>query len=137
MLAQNFKTAADLGLSDRQFEALLQVLGMLEREEIAHTARGNTISPDFVKSAPPVGFNMWAVYGETDCGTVCCICGWAEHVGRLPRGSLWAKSNMNRNLAGLFDPSGVDMVKVTPAQAAIALRSFLSTGDPCWSDAVR
>lgn len=34
MLAQNFKTAADLDLADAEFEALVKVLGMLERGEI-------------------------------------------------------------------------------------------------------
>lgn len=31
MLAQNFKTPADLDLSDKEFASLVKVLGMLER----------------------------------------------------------------------------------------------------------
>lgn len=31
MLAQNFKTAVNLGISDAQFDTLVLVLGMLER----------------------------------------------------------------------------------------------------------
>src|SRR5271170_4836651 len=73
MLAQNLKTPADLGIEDKWFEALLKLLGMLERGELQHTstAKLKPLSDDRVN--PQVGlFNMnrWSVAFE--CGTVCC-----------------------------------------------------------------
>jgi hypothetical protein len=35
MLAQNFKTAAELDLSDAEIKALVKVLGILERGELS------------------------------------------------------------------------------------------------------
>lgn len=41
MLAQNFKTPADLKIDDDDFEALVKVLGMFERAEVpGHLFRG-------------------------------------------------------------------------------------------------
>ena len=36
MLAQNFKTADELGLEPDHYEALIKLLGMFERNEIEH-----------------------------------------------------------------------------------------------------
>ena len=40
MLAQNFKTPADLEITDIVFEALVKVLGMLERQEFSFGEAG-------------------------------------------------------------------------------------------------
>lgn len=73
MLAQNFRTAADLGISDAELGALITVLGMLERGELVYAPHNNSTVPN--------GFNMGSVDHQTDCGTVACICGWARFIG--------------------------------------------------------
>jgi hypothetical protein len=137
MLAQNFKTPDDLGISDKEFDALFKVLGMLERGEIKHRAHGKT------RPAPTgkfVGFNMAAFFGDTGCGTVACICGWAEHIGKLD-GMLIDKRLVNKGLNALFEPNphgGVQiaMDAIRADEAAIALRNFLTHGEPRWAEAL-
>lgn len=131
MLARNFKTPADLGISNAEFEALAKVLGMLERGDI-----------------PEREFNMARIRGKTSCGTVACICGWASIVSdgrafpmREMPGERWypisSFSALPKSLRDLF---GVDNMKVcfegTRQSAAIALRSYLTTGEPRWAEAL-
>src|SRR4051812_3552769 len=80
MLAQNFKTAADLGISETELEALVRVLGMLERDEVKHVeVKGDmqfyredrTPTQDFL-------FNMDNVYCVADCKTAACIAGTSD-----------------------------------------------------------
>lgn len=122
MLAQNLKTPADLGITDAEFDALAKVLGMLERGELTHTD----------KRAPtvPNGFNMGVVKTKTDCGTVCCIYGWACTL------CDWHTS-ISHDLFTVFCPPNIGKYSaITPAQAAIALRSYLTHGDPRWDEAL-
>lgn len=140
MLAQNFKTPADLGIQDKWFEALLKLLGMLERGELRHTStvKLKPLCDDRVR--PEVGlFNMnrWSVAFE--CGTVCCLGGTAEAIGGFRFG------RMPEKLVHLFHP-GQESHKVlhraggyetiTMEQAAIALRNYLSSGEPRWEEAL-
>lgn len=117
MLAQNFKAAATLGISDVEFEALVKVLGMLERGEITRKM-----------------FTM-ADYGNPECGTPACILGWTW--------TIVDSQAMTRprpvNLARVFYPNldGCDAAyAATPVQAAIALRNYLTTGEPRWAEAL-
>jgi hypothetical protein len=61
VLAQNFKTAKELGLADAEVEALVAVLGMLERGDIARAE-----------------FHMG--HFRHECRTPSCISGWAHHI---------------------------------------------------------
>lgn len=61
MLANNFMTPSALGISDVEFDALVKVLGMLERREI-----------------PDDEFTMRRV--QHPYRTPACLCGWANHV---------------------------------------------------------
>lgn len=129
MLAQNFKTPADLQISDAEFEALVKVLGMLERGEIEQR--------DFAMN----------IIGNPECGTPACLCGWARHVshgaafppqhsyGRQPR---WKQMpyHLRRLFAWVETFADEAPHKATPAQGAIALRSYLSTGEPKWAEAL-
>src|SRR5688572_5837844 len=72
MLAQNFKTAAELKLTEDERAALVTVLGMLEREEIPEHAFT-------MKHFRPIWTDQYAKVA-TECGTVGCLCGWANHV---------------------------------------------------------
>jgi len=127
MLAQNFKTAKELGLADVEVDALAQVLGMLERGEIARDQ-----------------FHMG--HFRHQCRTPACICGWAHHIsgGRAfpelssPYGPIILFRRLSNSVIGLFRltaarGSGGD---ITPAQAAIALRNFLTHGEPRWAETV-
>src|SRR5262249_10234273 len=117
MLAQNFKTADELGLSQVEVTALAPVRGMLERGEIA---QGQFHMGQFRHS----------------CRTPSCICGWAHHIsGRKafaelcsPYGSMILYRRANKPLIDLFRltaarGSGGD---ITPAQAPLAPRKYLS-----------
>lgn len=115
MLAQNFKTAADLGISEEQHQSLIQTLGRMERMEI-----------------PEHQFSM-RVVGEPDCGTPGCILGWARGTRQNP---VWA-TRFPRRLERLFLPHHCPAAwGASTEQAAIALRSYLTTGVVNWADAL-
>lgn len=131
MLAQNFKSAAELGLLDVEFEALRSTLRAFECGEVN-------------------GVDM-TLYRET-CGSPSCICGWAHHlsngiafpeIGNVRRfdGHNEANESLDgrlplalRKLFGLAE--AVDLSRITPEDAASALRNYLTNGDPNWGDIV-
>lgn len=120
MLAQNFKTPTDLGLSDAEFESLLKVLGAMERGEIK-----------------PHQFNM--EYWESPCRTAHCIGGWADHMSagdvfdNLPTPAINELFYPECYQVGTVLVSGF---KATTVQAASALRNYLTTGEPNWAEAL-
>lgn len=113
MLAQHFKTPQQLAIPQTNFDALVKVLGMLEREEI-----------------PADKFTM-RVVGNPECGAPGCIKGWAESIGYNDDASALSA------ITGLFFPMDIYCYSATGAQAATALRSYLTTGDPNWREAMR
>lgn len=132
MLAQNLKSAIELGISENQMTALVTVLGMLERGELKH-AKIDKSKPNHMWPLKFSGlFNMGEWQQSFDCGTVCCIGGTAE----LLSGEEF--ENMTEEVEGLFYPNGIsDWGSITPEQAACALRSFLTTGNANWADSIR
>src|SRR5271170_4938369 len=131
MLAQSFKTAKDLGLNNAERNALIKTLVLLETEKIKHA--GFSTSWDLEYDGKFTGhFNM-ATWGRAaPCGTVACIGGTADRIGQLER-SIADSARGNRALSELFNPSCIDIcqwVEITPEEAARALRSYLTTGDP-------
>lgn len=130
MLAQNFKSAADLDITEDQLSALRKTLVLLETGKLTHVpeddlGRGNLGKPKFTGH-----FNMSHSYIIADCGTVACIKGTAE----LISGVSLAPSFIPADLRDLFynwrgeDPD--------TSQAATALRSYLTTGKANWAAAV-
>lgn len=128
MLAQNFKTPADLQISDIEFDALRNVLGMLERGEIDGK------------------LDMWEPSPANECQTPACICGWARRIERRPifiRGGDYRPPQL-RNLfwMGSDDETCAAITKAkagAPADtgaAAVALRNFLTHGEPRWAEAL-
>lgn len=124
MLAQNFKTAAELGISEIEVDALIKVLGMLERGELTEQE-----------------FSMDTILH--DCGSPACLCGWANYVsgGRAFPEAPQTSRLYNRLPAGainLFLLSGwrSEWESITPSQAATALRSYLTTGVARWDEAL-
>lgn len=124
MLAQNFKTATDLGLNDLSHTALTKVLGLLERQEVKWTDKYTPI---------PNGFNMGAVLQQEECGTVACILGWAMILGSP--GNFKSNDPTDKQqdrLDNLFMPRGFMSGTYTVEHAATALRNYLTTGDAQW-----
>jgi len=127
MLAQNFKTAADLGISKAEHLALQKVLGMLERQEFVET--------DWKSDGPlpPLGFNMGMCFDKDECGTVGCIGGWAAYFMSHPDPSAYVKESIRDGaLHGLYWDHRCSGGNISQEAAAAALRSFLSTGDANW-----
>lgn len=139
MLAQNFKPAAELKLTELQKEALIKTLVLLETEKLKHAYPDRRISePDGFTGH----FNMswWEL--PAACGTICCIGGTAELIGDLRPDELDKATYDNPALKNLFYPGrggpriSVEMQHITPDQAATALRSYLTIGDARWDLAV-
>lgn len=134
MLAQSFKTADELGLSDAQKGALMKVLVLLETGRLQHREMiGDADSADEPTFCENFNMRWWTA--DHPCGTVACIGGTAELVGNV-KFDGWI---MNAGLMGLFWPrpmTETQICKITPAQAAIALRSYLTTGNAHWELAV-
>lgn len=131
MLAQNFKTPADLHITNAEFDAFLKVLGMLERGEVLHRP-----SPMALRNVPASGqiyFNMDCWSQPTECGTVCCLGGLAEMVGGFELSSLTRQHRPE--IGALFYPPGWAS-NITTEQAAIALRNYLTDGEPRWAEAL-
>jgi hypothetical protein len=65
MLERNFKSADELGLREVEHEALIRVLGLLERGELDDRK-----------------FNMKVLWvtDDQECGSRGCLCGWAYSV---------------------------------------------------------
>lgn len=123
MLAQNFKSAVDLGLTEKEQSALIKVLGMLERGELVHDMH--------FKCDAPNGFNMAHERFEASCGTVACVAGWCDIVGDTD----FVEGPWPGRTTELFAPKNLPQrcwSEITPAQAAIALRNYLTTGRPGW-----
>jgi hypothetical protein len=127
VLARNFKTAKELGLANVEVEALTTVLGMLERGDIAQEQ-----------------FHMGRFQHE--CRTPACICGWAHYISggkafpeiSIHHGAIILYRRSSNSLVELFRLTAArgSGGEITPAQAAIALRNYLTHGEPRWADAM-
>jgi hypothetical protein len=138
MLMQNFKSAADLGISEPQKEALMKTLVLLETGKLQHIPDRDGFDMDFHATAAFSGkFNMnsWK-HTYAKCGTVCCIGGTAELIGGV---DFEDTTKYGTELYNLLYPNAgdeLDWDNITIAQAAMALRSYLTTGDARWDLAV-
>jgi len=113
MLAQNFMTPSSLRISEAEHDTLVSVLGMLERAEI-----------------PARLFNMKCI-GAPECGTPGCILGWARSIGHP---LIFPSESRSSGVDNLFFPDGHAPYEASPAQAALALRNYLTTGASCWNE---
>jgi hypothetical protein len=136
MLAQNFKSKEELKIEGKELSALISVLHMLEREELKH---GDIKS--FLKKKGDV-FNMAAFKYVADCGTIGCIAGWADVIGGTDLVTKCCRHDLPNNLQKLFVPCltaklGPNYLReISAPQAAVALRSYLTTGHPNWDEAL-
>lgn len=122
MLARTeFKTAAELDISEVERETLEVVMGMLRRGEVPWNRK--------IASVPGRTFNM-SVWTHTinRCGTVCCIGGLCE---MLSRGDAFRTgTERDEGLRQLFLPDAA--WRRSPAEAADAIESYLMTGASYW-----
>jgi hypothetical protein len=155
---ENFLSAKALGLTDNERNALVDVLGMLERGEVKHYtgefdeelgADEGQYDPgcDYfnmaVWSSVQHHFNM-AVWSsvQSDCGTVHCIGGLAQAIcraeykddtGFTDESPSARTTGRGMSLGNLFYPvssiSGIiPLDSITVEEAASALRNYLTTG---------
>ena len=132
MLMQNFKSAADLDLSEGQRDALVKTLNFMECGTIKHISLDNVALADDDQTQVFTGLFNLSVWVDSDyrCGTVGCIGGTAE----LISGVSFADWENKPRLQQLFNPRLIhDFDSVTVEQAAKALRGFLTTGTADWS----
>lgn len=135
MLMQNFKSAADLGITEPQLSALQKTLVLLETGKVQHADFDGRGSDGYREDGPFTGhFNMGRWRAVQECGTVCCIAGTAELVGNVEFSTATGGALGDLFWAHRMDASG--LAAITPAQAATALRSYLTTGDARWDLAV-
>jgi len=128
MLAQAFLTAADLAITEPQRAALMKVLVLLETGKLKHVA---AVGDNDERAKFSGNFNMANWKGEHSCGTVACIGGTAELIGRVRFAPIF--SMKEKELKELFCPTEIHAwEKITTSQAATALRSYLTTGDARW-----
>jgi hypothetical protein len=149
MLAQSFKTAAELGIPEEGYRGLQMALVELELEKVPHILSVGRPSPG------TIAFDMrtWRSYYhyQESCGTVCCIGGLAQHlIQESPDdltltirmfGSSPNQNNFSVPLRELFHPGKVtqkdyDWDKIKPHHAAKCLRKYLETGVADWTSAL-
>lgn len=140
MLAQNFKTPTDLGVTSVEFDALLKVLHGLETRQLQEIPVENAFTmPNII---------------SMDCGAQGCILGWAYLISNRAAfdspemrateagdtKQCWDIFEKRPHLDELFFPdfynNDIDCGSVTSDQAAIALRNFLTHGEPRWREAL-
>ena len=134
------KTARQLGITAKEYEALLKVRDLLSKREVL--------------------FNMSAIisdkkyhhgYGKDvhNCGTVGCIGGWMAVIMRNKLDNFdfnkvkcsaidsvidYVVDKHSQSLHKLFYPAlvNIEWSEITPSQAICAIDNFMNTGDPDW-----
>jgi len=127
MLARTFKAARQLGISEVDRQAAIEVLGMLERGELKYV----NLKYGYAKTLKPhrAGLNM-SMWSDERAGPFCgCIGGWMEKVkGRaLGERCLDKWDDLFRPSAFQFHPEFY-----TPERCARALYGKLTTGKADW-----
>lgn len=139
MLAQNFKSAVELAISEKHRDALIKTLVLFETGKLKHTSyyegyisNGNFSGLFNISNSKFSGlFNMGCWRRRSPCGTVACIGGTAEMIGNVS--FFYANCDTETELFKLFYPRvyyPLDMITVE--QAARALRNYLSDSCADW-----
>ena len=140
-MAKTFKTAEQLGLEEKHYCALVKTLVELESGRIEHLRDPSLDSGDGRSKVSRFNMGVWRSATYDGCGTVCCIGGSAEIIGRLPMYSmLHLEATGSNGLHELFYPyetGSDDWGCITPKQATRALRNYLTYGEPRWKKAMK
>jgi hypothetical protein len=124
MLAENFLTAKELGLSEQSHRAHIVVLRKLEREELTTDCTVETI-----REGRFFSMGNW------------CYCLRGQVVKQMGRDELFdtPKRKWSDGLLDLYMPPEnvvLNMGRITMPQAACALRNYLTTGKAQWEEAL-
>lgn len=135
MLTANWKAAAELGLSDHEHAALIGVLRRMEAGELKLQPDLRWTLKDRHHERRYCGlFNMGCFALDTACGTVACIAGTAD----LLYGTDFTGTTLQTDGARgelFFAPlPSADRSTITVAEAAWALRNYLTRGEPDWHE---
>jgi len=132
MLARSFLNADQLNIPQDWYEALLKVYHAMERGELKYVSEIDMKYSDFSMETQKFSglFNMaeWRA-NVVGCGTVCCIGGTAELLGKVDFG-IDCHSEELENL--FYPPNHDDYNHITVEQAQEALRRYLTIGAPQW-----
>ena len=131
----DFLTHEELDISCEEKCALVRVMEGLESGLYVHSKDDSEGTPEGKRA-----FNLGVSCDDSYvCGTVGCIGGWVgfelKKSTRDSHGYVFA--NEHSSLGPLYFPTVLETweyEKITPAQAACAIRNFLSTGDPGWGE---
>lgn len=124
MLAQNFMTAETLNISEQFHSALITLLGMMERGEIPDKA--------FTMAWWRRDIRDISEARAPECGTACCIGGWAEYLARVEHGAFYGEAA--NSAESLCYPQRWVMLEASSAHGALAIRNYLTTGDAKWPE---
>lgn len=146
-----FRSAKDLGISDVQRNALIQVLALMEGGKMKHVPDPKVMGYDPRKVTGHFNMNVWQV--TATCGSVCCIGGTAELLIGKPifhgGDGSWEEGQMEPEVYDMastakakeldklfFPPQCIQYEEITDQQAAKALRNYLTSGTPRWAQAM-
>jgi len=132
MLVQNFKSASDLSITERERDALIKVLGLLEREEIIFVPY-DPVDRGGDRPTYTGHFNMNSWARPASCGTIACIGGTAELIGGVDFSRYYSDTEVYRLFYPGREVPDCEYESITVDQAAQALRSYLTTGAAGWS----
>lgn len=143
---KKFKTAEELGLSEKHYCALVKTIDALANNKIRHISISKIDQySDAAVGKEPGRFNMnhWQS-GFRGCDTVCCIGGTAELIGGLEIYSIGTlasdlEAEGKNGLHNLFYPphkeiDEEDWDKIKPKHAVRAISNYLTYGDPRWTE---
>lgn len=135
------KTARELGVSQREYDALVKVRNGLASGCFVHVEYYDELDEtEPSRFEDKRIFNMDTSASTSSCGTVACIGGWMKTI-MSPKATNdeindYVCDADTRTLGPLFfPPSNVDMHTVTTEQAVLAIDNFLTTGRPDWEKA--
>lgn len=126
-------THEELGIQQWEHDALVKLIDYLPTLENA---------PHTWKAPDGNAFCMSEAGEKWECGTVACIGGWAYIISkvdnRVSRANRYVWRNEVGPLAPLYFPHviGSDWTGITVDIAVQAIKNFLNTGDPKWTELV-
>src|SRR5512135_2604102 len=147
-----FKSAMELDLDEQEYAALVRILELLEGGMLTHymydplSVLHTMIHKGYAKGdgcfvqipmRTLMYFNMTALAVITQCGVVCSMLGAAETL--LGREFAYPiEDNKRLALRDLFGPTNIHerLGRITVAQAAKALRKYLTLGDAQWEQII-
>ena len=127
MLAQSFKSAADLNITETDHAALIKVLALMETEQMRYVpSRELKIGRGYQEQYSGL-FNMGMSFGRHECGTTNCIRGAAIAIGQAEFRDATCDHGLNELFYRWIGDPNVE-------QGARALRNYLTFGEPKWKE---